>query len=133
MRHHREIVKPSAVAPEFPHAFATPHGRNITPMTRRELLALAATCAAGISLTRRGEAAPADPKWTWETVTTAQLQAEKTPVLPRACLDRIATVDRAGPALNSVIELNPDALATATARDNEPYADNARSPLHGLP
>ncbi|WP_374571692.1 amidase [Phenylobacterium sp.] len=47
-------------------------------------------------------------------------------------LDRIARIDRAGPTLNSVIALNPDALKTATRHDDERAAHHAHGPLHGL-
>ena len=46
---------------------------------------------------------------------------------------RIEEVDRRGPAVNSVIELNPDALAIAEALDKEHKAKGARGPLHGIP
>ncbi|MBM4458737.1 MAG: amidase [Chloroflexi bacterium] len=48
-------------------------------------------------------------------------------------LARIAELDRAGPALNSVIELNPDALTIADALDAERAARGPRGPLHGIP
>jgi amidase len=48
-------------------------------------------------------------------------------------LDRIAALDRAGPRLRAVIELNPDALDIASARDRERAAGRIRGPLHGLP
>jgi amidase len=48
-------------------------------------------------------------------------------------LKRIQELDRQGPALNAVIELNPDALAIAGERDAEREAQGARSPLHGIP
>jgi len=48
-------------------------------------------------------------------------------------LARIEAIDRAGPALNSVIELNPDALDIAAALDAERQAGAVRGPLHGLP
>ena len=48
-------------------------------------------------------------------------------------LARIAAVDKAGPALNAVIELNPDALAIAHALDRERSAGKLRGPLHGIP
>ncbi|HEY0320449.1 MAG TPA: amidase [Pyrinomonadaceae bacterium] len=48
-------------------------------------------------------------------------------------LARIEEIDRRGPALNSVIELNPDALAIADALDRERKQKGARSPLHGIP
>lgn len=49
------------------------------------------------------------------------------------CLARVAAIDRAGPRLNSVIELNPDALKIARALDAERKAGRSRGPLHGLP
>jgi amidase len=48
-------------------------------------------------------------------------------------LARIRDVDKQGPAINSVIELNPDALAIADALDKERKAKGARGPLHGIP
>lgn len=53
--------------------------------------------------------------------------------LTRAYLDRIAAVDDAGPALNAIIETNPQALAEAAARDAERAAGKLRGPLHGIP
>ena len=53
--------------------------------------------------------------------------------LARAYLDRIAQLDDAGPTLNAVIELNPDALAEADARDAERKAGKIRGALHGIP
>ena len=49
------------------------------------------------------------------------------------CRDRRAAIDDAGPQLNAVIELNPDALKEAEARDAERKAGRVRSPLHGIP
>jgi len=51
----------------------------------------------------------------------------------RDCLARIAAIDRAGPKLMSVIELNPDAIAIAKALDAERKSGRGRGPLHGLP
>ena len=48
-------------------------------------------------------------------------------------LARIDAIDRNGPALHSVIELNPDALAIADALDAERKAKGLRGPLHGIP
>ncbi len=48
-------------------------------------------------------------------------------------LARIADVDRQGPAINAIIELNPDADAIAAALDQERKADHVRGPLHGIP
>lgn len=48
-------------------------------------------------------------------------------------LARIEAVDKHGPAINSVIELNPDALAIADGLDKERKAGKRRGPLHGIP
>ena len=53
--------------------------------------------------------------------------------LTRAYFLRIRRIDRAGPALHSVIALNPDALAQARALDAERRAGRVRGPLHGVP
>ena len=46
---------------------------------------------------------------------------------------RIRALDRSGPKLNSVIELNPEALTIAQALDAERKAGKVRGPLHGIP
>jgi amidase len=48
-------------------------------------------------------------------------------------LARIGQIDKQGPAINSVIELNPDALAIAEALDKERKDKGVRGPLHGIP
>lgn len=48
-------------------------------------------------------------------------------------LTRIENVDKHGPAVNSVIEVNPDALAIANELDRERRAQGPRGPLHGIP
>ena len=46
---------------------------------------------------------------------------------------RIDDVDKRGPAVNAIIELNPDALSIADALDQERKAKGPRGPLHGIP
>ena len=53
--------------------------------------------------------------------------------IARRYLERIEELDRAGPTLNSVIELNPDALAIADDLDAERRSSGPRGPLHGIP
>ncbi|MEP7281175.1 MAG: amidase [Rubrivivax sp.] len=53
--------------------------------------------------------------------------------LVQACLARIDAVDRAGPLLRAVIELDPQAVEVAAALDAERRTRGARGPLHGLP
>src|SRR5688572_3503981 len=48
-------------------------------------------------------------------------------------LQRIEAIDRRGPALRSILELNPDAPAIAAALDRERQAKGSRGPLHGIP
>jgi len=48
-------------------------------------------------------------------------------------LARINSLDKKAPAVNAVIELNPEALATADAMDRERRAGHVRGPLHGMP
>lgn len=48
-------------------------------------------------------------------------------------LDRMDAIDRTGPALNAVIERNPDALDSADALDRERRDKGPRGPLHGIP
>ena len=57
---------------------------------------------------------------------TAQSLAEK-------YLEHIDDVDKQGPAINSVIELNPDALSIANELDKERRSGRVRGPLHGIP
>jgi amidase len=54
-------------------------------------------------------------------------------VLAEKYLERIAEIDKRGPAVNAVIELNPDALAIADALDKERRQKGRRGPLHGIP
>lgn len=46
---------------------------------------------------------------------------------------RIEAINKKGPAINAVIEMNPDALALADALDKERKEKGARGPLHGIP
>ena len=48
-------------------------------------------------------------------------------------LARIEAIDRRGPKLTSVIEINPDALAIAEGLDKERKAKGSRGPMHGIP
>ena len=46
---------------------------------------------------------------------------------------RIEQIDKQGPAINAIIELNPDALSIAVALDQERKAQSPRGPMHGVP
>lgn len=47
--------------------------------------------------------------------------------------ERIAAMDRQGPELRAVLEVNPEASAIAARRDRERRAGRGRGPLHGIP
>ena len=53
--------------------------------------------------------------------------------LTQKYLDRIAEIDKNGPGIHSVIEINPDALAIAAALDDQRKAARLRGRLHGIP
>ncbi len=51
----------------------------------------------------------------------------------KRCLDRIARLDKNGPELNAILQLNPDALVIAAELDRERESGISRGPLHGIP
>ena len=53
--------------------------------------------------------------------------------ITEAYLGRLDALDRQGPELRSMIEINPDALAIADELDAERQANGPRGPLHGIP
>jgi amidase len=65
-----------------------------------------------------------------DKMTAGKYSAEQ---LTQHYLDRIAAIDRDGPRLNSVIELNPDAITIAKSLDAERKNGKTRGPLHGIP
>lgn len=48
-------------------------------------------------------------------------------------LNRIQEIDKGGPKVNAIIELNPDALEIADTLDKERKSKKVRGPLHGIP
>ncbi|HTX49410.1 MAG TPA: amidase, partial [Caulobacteraceae bacterium] len=94
--------------------------------------------APAIGATLMGEARAARPYDVVET-SISQLAADlasgkvTSEALVIAYEARIVTVDRAGPRLNSVISLNPRAIADARQSDAERRAGRVRGPLHGVP
>src|SRR5258705_13578210 len=101
---------------------------------------LAASCTTGSS-DKKKEPALAEPKDDFELneMTISELQDKmakgdySSEKLTQLYLKRIEDIDKKGPALNSVIELNPDALTIAKAMDDERKAGKIRGPLHGIP
>jgi len=82
---------------------------------------------------------PAPSPFELEEVTVVQLQEwmragrYTARSLAEAYLQRIEEIDRRGPALRSVMEINPEALAIADRMDAERRAGRVRGPLHGIP
>jgi len=74
-----------------------------------------------------------------EEATVAQLQAAmssgrlSSEALTRAYIARILAFDQDGPGVNSVMELNPDALAMARRADALRRQGKVLGPLHGIP
>ena len=56
-----------------------------------------------------------------------------TKTLVRSYIKRINKIDKSGPKINSIIELNPDALQIAEVLDEELKTKTIRGPLHGIP
>ncbi len=120
-------------------------------MSRRSLLGGAAAAGTLVALEvhaqpapgsseRAPAPAPAGKPFELEEATVSELQAAMTSGkhtargLAERYLARIQALDRTGDLpLNSVIELNPDALAIAAALDEERKAKGPRGPLHGIP
>ena len=102
-------------------------------MLRRQFLVTAGAGALTVATSRAADPFPYDEI----TIAEAQQQMASGRLSARALVvayqQRIKTVDRGGPKLNSVIEMNPDALKIAAELDRERKAGHARGPLHGVP
>ena len=101
----------------------------------RTTVVLAALFAA---VSVRGQT-PAPARFDLDEVTIADLQQrmqsgrETARSIVQKYLARIDAVDRTGPTLRSVLEINPDALAIADSLDAERKSGRVRGPLHGIP
>lgn len=91
--------------------------------------------AAVLALTAGAALAKDDPAFQSMSDLQAAMSAGKASSvsITQAYLARIKALDRKGPKLNSIIALNPHALADAKALDAERKAGHVRGPLHGLP
>ncbi len=119
-------------------------------MERRAFLKTTAAGGAGLTAslacTPPGADSPSDagaqgeiPPFEFDEVTADDLQGmmesgEHTArSITEAYLGRLEAMDRQGPELRSMIEINPDALAIADELDAERQANGPRGPLHGIP
>jgi amidase len=91
------------------------------------LIGLSAGLSAAENTFRLEEATIAEIQ---QAVAAGALSSEK---LVELYLSRIAAYDRAGPRLNSIIYVNPNAKADAAALDKERADRGSRGPLHGIP
>ena len=119
-------------------------------MDRRTFIGTTAAGSAGLAMTSAcappasdspgdGQAAGEIPPFEFDEVTVDDLQrmmesGEHTArSITQAYIDRIEAMDRQGPELRSMIEINPDALEIADELDAERRAGGPRGPLHGIP
>jgi len=114
------------------------------PFDRRSFVSCGVTLAGAALLSSRADAASTTPgpHLRLDDVTSAsaaELQARmeqgglSAETVTERYLARIAELDRKGPALQAVLELNPQALEIAAERDRERKAGRVRGPLHGIP
>ena len=109
--------------------------------TRRLLISTAAAVAliAAASMRTATQTPTRPAPFDLEEATVAQLQQRMTSgqETARSLVDkylaRIDALDRQGPALRAVIEINPEARAIADGLDAERRSKGPRGPLHGIP
>ena len=117
---------------------------NRRSFVRRSIAGAAGVAAATVSVRARSESRevapyPSPAAFELDELTIADLQAGlqsgkfTARSLTGKYLDRINDIDRRGPAVNSVIELNPDAERIPAEMDRERKAGRVRGPLHGIP
>jgi amidase len=107
-------------------------------MMRKTLSLILFTVACGAAASG-SQQAPGIGPFELDEATISQLQESMTGGrytsrrLVELYIGRIEAIDRSGPTLRSVIELNPDALSIADALDAERKSGRVRGPLHGIP
>lgn len=121
------------------------HSRDEQSLTRRSFFGVSAAGVIAIQNTRLGSVdkfalvGVQAPAFALEELTIDDLQSrmrsgsETSESLTRQYLDRIEAIDQRGPAINAVIELNPDAVSIASQLDAERKAGKVRGALHGIP
>jgi len=108
-------------------------------MPRRFLLLLFLVFIASDLIAPRAQQPPPPPAFELDELTVPQLQDAMASgrYTSRRLVDlytaRINALDRQGPELRSIIELNPDAPSIADSLDAERRSGRVRGPLHGIP
>ncbi|HET8715305.1 MAG TPA: amidase, partial [Holophagaceae bacterium] len=109
------------------------------PLDRRSFLGASLAAGAAALKGAPAGAGPAKAGFRLEEATLADLQAAMASGrataagLVKAYTARIRALDKRGPSLHSVLELNPDAATIAAELDAERKAGHLRGPLHGIP
>jgi amidase len=107
-------------------------------MDRRDFLAATAAVAAAPLPSGAGNSGSTD-KFTLEEITLEQIAAAfadgrlSSRRITEMYIARVAALDRRGPMLRAVLEINPRALDIAADLDRERAATGTRGPLHGVP
>jgi Asp-tRNA(Asn)/Glu-tRNA(Gln) amidotransferase A subunit family amidase len=109
---------------------ASPHLAAMSRAAAASTLALVLLLVLGASARAQVEVAEATIDELQEAMASGRTSSAQ---IIEAYLERIAAYDQAGPRLNALIRLNPNALAEAEALDRERAAGRVRGPLHGIP
>jgi amidase len=136
----------------YPRHDIFPAFTYLSIMKRKEFLTAGALAAAGLSVapitscnndknktpgTRIDDKAIESFELNEETISSLQdkMAAGKytSEQITNLYLKRIQEIDKNGPLLNAVIEINPDAVAIAQALDAERKSGKLKGPLHGIP
>src|SRR5258708_17729394 len=122
----------TATALPATHILNQRRNRMISRMARQILVT-------GLLLSPLAALAESNDGFPFREATVAQLQAEMaagrltSERLTRAYIERIHALDSSGPGVNSIMELNPDALAQARKADELRRRGVVLGPLHGIP
>lgn len=123
--------------------------QNETPLSRRAFVgtsvagAIAARHVSVTDIVAREDTPPRSaaqvPAFALEELTIDDLQGrmrsgqDTSQSLVQQYLARIDAIDKRGPAINAIIELNPDAASIAAQLDAERQSGRVRGPMHGIP
>jgi amidase len=137
----RPVLRPAALAlgtalVALAAACAPAAGRDAAPGAPASPATPAAPASPAVAATPAAVQDTAFPfaEWTLEELRAAMASGRYTSRdITAAYLDRIDRLDRRGPELRAMLDLNPDALAIADSLDAERRAGRVRGPLHGIP
>src|SRR4051794_34439321 len=145
-------VRDGLVAPNFGDVYSGKHpkipaaGSEISRVTEVARTLLREPDLRGLSPRQRAQIAnwtlpsqPTDPTFTVFEKTVSQLQdamihgITTSADITREYIARAARYDRNGPHFQTILALNPRAIAEARASDAERAADHVAGPFHGIP